>query len=362
MDFNVKYFDGASSAAKDAIVHFTSDHWHIRYIDEFSTEHKLDWDINQISRIASHKGNHTFRYGKFPQQTIETESKDFLEELAWQFPGKLFSQQAKKILTVAGSFNLLLGVFLLFIFFVAGIYFFVLPWASQEAVKNVPLEYEERMGEFIYKQFVTEYSRKDSLSQLLDSFAQTIDFETNYNIKVTVVKSMDMNAFAMPGGRIVIFDKMLDSINSPEQLSALLAHEVSHIKYRHSLQLLSKNLAGYLFISFMFGDLNGVASVLIDNVDMLNNLNYSRKLERMADFSAFEILKINKIDQHGMLELFELLKSAEDFKATKILSTHPVIDERIAYTKLELKTQKVTLVNHDRQMIWNRINQLKNSN
>jgi beta-barrel assembly-enhancing protease len=164
-----------------------------------------------------------------------------------------------------------------------------------------------------------------------------------------------VNAFALPGGHVVIYDGILKRMKEPDELAALLSHEVAHIQYKHSLKGISRNLAGYMFIALLFNDINGISTVLIENANTLNNLHYSRSLETEADLKALKTLERNNIDQHGMVRLFETLNTKSDLSYLKILSTHPLTAERIKYTKSAAKRQRNVRENKEMQLLWKSI-------
>ena len=102
--------------------------------------------------------------------------------------------------------------------------------------------------------------------------------------------------------------------------------------------MLISNIAGYILISLMFSDINGIMSIMLDNAHQLNSLSYSRKYEKQADEEGLNILIKNNIDPNGMVNLFELLKNEEKEKFTikgyeligpEITSSHPLTQERI---------------------------------
>jgi predicted Zn-dependent protease len=138
------------------------------------------------------------------------------------------------------------------------------------------------------------------------------------------------NAFALPGGGIVVYDAILNNMNSSEQLAALLAHEYAHVELKHATRNLFRTLSGYLFLSVIFGDMSGVGGVLIENAHQLRNLGYSRELETEADNQGLKVLKQNNINYMGMVDLFELLKKESNaVQVNELISTHPDLDNRI---------------------------------
>ena len=127
------------------------------------------------------------------------------------------------------------------------------------------------------------FETDEEMTALVNEFAANIEFNTEYPINITVVNENVVNAFAIPGGQIVVFDGLLSKMTCKEELAALLAHEVAHVHHRHSLKSMCKSLAGALFVSLVFGDAEGISSILVENSNALMDLSYSRKLELEAD-------------------------------------------------------------------------------
>ncbi len=113
--------------------------------------------------------------------------------------------------------------------------------------------------------------------------------------------------------------------------------------------MLARNLAGYIFISAMFSDVNGIMTVIAQNAENLQSLSYSRKFETEADTEGLKLMLQNKVNPLGMLSLFQRIK--DDEKALpSFLSTHPVTDERIKVIKKLIKTSHYT-DNNDNKLI-----------
>jgi len=133
---------------------------------------------------------------------------------------------------------------------------------------------------------------------------------------------------------------LLDELTNASQLAALLGHEVAHIKKRHALKNVSRNLSGYLFISILFGDINGISTILIENAHMFKQMSFSRILERQADEEGIEMLINNGINPKGMQELFQILKDETKtnmYKEFKYIYSHPLLNERIDYIKSKIE-------------------------
>lgn len=95
--------------------------------------------------------------------------------------------------------------------------------------------------------------------------------------------------------------------------------------------MLCRNLAGYMVVSLLFSDVNGVMAVLADNAQQLHSLSYSRGFEQEADEQGLKILMDNKINPNGMVNLFEQLEKESKISIPKIISSHPLTKERKEY-------------------------------
>lgn len=222
---------------------------------------------------------------------------------------------------------------------IACFYIFVIPWASERVTEITPISFDEELGNTGYQQIKSYSDINEKKSAELQNFASQMDFETDRKLTFKVITDPEINAFALPNGTVVVYTGLLSKIANYEQLAALLGHEVTHIKQRHSTKTMARTLAGYLIVSLVIGDVNGLMSSLADNANQLNNLSFSRTFETESDLGAYEILKRNKINPVGMYQLFRTLKGNDNVATPKILSTHPLTEERINFSK-ELISRK----------------------
>jgi predicted Zn-dependent protease len=141
----------------------------------------------------------------------------------------------------------------------------------------------------------------------------------------------------MPGGHIVLYDKLLNGMNSYEELAALLSHEFTHVNNKHTTKSLFRQLGSTVFLSVILGDIGAISSVVISNADRLKGLSYGRKLEKEADLNGLQILSERKIDCNGFIGLFELLKKEVDGAGVKEpaewISSHPDLQKRMEYVR-----------------------------
>ncbi|HSI89795.1 MAG TPA: M48 family metallopeptidase, partial [Adhaeribacter sp.] len=206
------------------------------------------------------------------------------------------------------------------------------------------------------KQIISDESIDPVKTVYAQRFFNNLSGETG-QVKVLVIENSKTNAFAMPGGHIVVFKPIIEMSESYEEFAGLMAHENAHLVHRHSLRALFRNLSGYLFMSVLFSDVNGIMAVVAENAHSLKSLQFTRELEKEADLTGLDMLVDRGVDPDGMVRLFAALKkeSGNNF-FPEFLSTHPMLDERITYLKEEIATRNLSAQPTDSlQYYWQKL-------
>jgi predicted Zn-dependent protease len=148
---------------------------------------------------------------------------------------------------------------------------------------------------------------------------------------VYVVQNSEVNAFALPGGQMVVYTGLIKNVESPEQLAGVLAHEMSHATLRHGLQQISQSLGVIAAIQLLVGDVGGLLAVGSQIAQQSVMTSYSRTAETEADIEGAKMLHAAKIDPKAMATFFAKLKHEHgDIPgAISWLSTHPQHEDRI---------------------------------
>lgn len=155
---------------------------------------------------------------------------------------------------------------------------------------------------------------------------------TPYAFSAEVWKKDEVNAFALPGGRIVVYTGLLERADDPEEVAGVLAHEVQHVLLRHGLHSIMASLKWKLALSLLMGDAEGVREQVLEKAGRLALLSYSREAERAADRAGAELLYRAGLAPDGMARFFSKL-SSEKIAGTDLLaflSSHPGHEERVA--------------------------------
>jgi Zn-dependent protease with chaperone function len=358
MPFSANFFDGKTSRTHKAAIYVSSLNWRISYIDENNRPIDTSWKSENIKKADVYtNGLVSFTYGDtFPFQKIESSDAAFIDYVNNSEHNNLNNSLD---LLLHKSKNKSLVVLLLTLVGLAIItYFYIIPAVATGFVSSLSKESVINFGDYIFRVVTTDLEINEEASEKLQDFVDEMEIESSFPLQVYVAESSEMNAFALSGGKIIIYSSLLEKIENEAQLSALIGHEVSHIENRHVLKNLARNFGGAIFVSVLFGDVNGATTVLQDNAHMFSQLSYTRSLEKEADIFGLDIMRNNDVDLHGMPQLFEILQRETPMDVPTYLSNHPMLKDRIDYTKQIASEQKAVLFNSILSKKWSMIQQV----
>ena len=121
---------------------------------------------------------------------------------------------------------------------------------------------------------------------------------------MTVVKSDVVNAFALPGGYVVVFTGLMKKAESGEEVAGVLSHELNHVLQRHGLERIVKNLGLMTVAAIVFGNQQGLVGMMKQLGVELFTLKFGREQETEADLTGLQLLQRAKIDPSGMITVF----------------------------------------------------------
>ena len=141
------------------------------------------------------------------------------------------------------------------------------------------------------------------------------------------------NAFALPGGIIVVADELVRLPATDDEIAAVLAHEMGHLEKRHGLQSVLRNSVALLIVSGATGDLSTLTSFASALPLTILTQGYSRDLEREADAYARDLLKARNIPLWNFSSVLLKLETATGtaHEAATYFSTHPSTTERMTF-------------------------------
>jgi beta-barrel assembly-enhancing protease len=213
--------------------------------------------------------------------------------------------------------------------------FVLLQLAHTFAVDMVPYSWEISLGESLKGALgeaapgSVEPKLQRAAEEVVRRLLKTRD-DIPYPISVTVLDDAEVNAFALPGGVLFVNRGLISAAESPEELAAVMSHEVSHALLRHSLRQATGQLGTSALISLFLDPSLGLAE--LGTVVQMAGLKYSRDHETEADSRGLELLLDAQIDPRGAPAFFARLAAEEGSlaRATELLSTHPTSAGRSA--------------------------------
>lgn len=200
-------------------------------------------------------------------------------------------------------------------------------WVAQK----VPVAYEAKIGNMVLAQTRTHTRLIESgpAHDAVKRIGAKLTAGSRYSYQWFVAEGKEVNAFAAPGGVIVVYAGLIAQAERAEELAGVLAHEVEHVEQRHSLRNLIKSAGFGVALSLALGDWSG--SALGGWIANLTELKFSRDAEMEADREGLHRMVRANIEPEYMARFFAKLAQEEGkaAEALSMLATHPASRERM---------------------------------
>ena len=286
-----------------------------------------------------------FAHPNFPKVSIFTSDQAVLDHPAFVHNRALGRARdrirRRKLVARCVTFGILAPIFAAF----AGVWLAKDPMVNALAAR-VPAEWEQKLGETAFsqvslgKKLITDEDVKRQLDRLAQPLLAVVPAD-RYQFKLHIVEDPSLNAFALPGGNVTLHTGLLLAADSPEEILGVMAHEISHVTKQHGTRGIIESLGLYGIVSFLFGDVSGLAAILVNNVPFLLSQKFSRDHESEADEQGFRYMEAAKLNPRGLITFFEKMRREEEklkeklpggeaLDALSFLSTHPATPERMA--------------------------------
>ena len=224
-----------------------------------------------------------------------------------------------------------------------GAYAYGIPLASRLILAAVPMRVDEAIGEVFFESMNGTMLRPSRLapseqSRLRAAFNRALARAEGESTPSTLLefRSGDIgpNAFALPGGRIVVTDELVTLVGAREDVVVgVLAHEYGHVKARHGVRMVAQSALLGMLTSLLLGDFS---AVLAGAPALLGEQAYSRDFERDADAESVRVLKAAGLSPAAMVSFFEKLAEKNLANASGIaiaFASHPADAERVDFFK-----------------------------
>ncbi len=230
--------------------------------------------------------------------------------------------------------------------------FVFIPMASEPLARMTPRATEARLGENLSRQVkvfmrpctgpntrAAEIAIAPLVTQLQDAAAP------GFEVSIVFVREDTPNAMALPGGQVLVTQGLLRTMEDPEALAAVLAHEIGHVKARDGMVALYRNAGLGILLELITGG-SGVAQQVVLIGGQLAELRFTRAQEERADRAAIAIMRTADLDPAALARAFEALKAfkrtddpphesgiARKLRIPEWLQSHPDLDRRIALAR-----------------------------
>lgn len=211
---------------------------------------------------------------------------------------------------------------------------------DQWAVSHISLEQEQKLGDLAYAQMLPSLKPLEAgvAPAAIEAIGKRLTAESNYHYRFHVVVDPQINAYALPGGHIVVYTGLINAANSAGEAAGVLAHEISHVEKRHALRNMVHALGLRALLGTVLGNYSG--GIWGNLAEHLDSLNYSRELESEADMDGLETLRRAGIAANGMETFFARMTERES-ATPHLLARHPASDERLAALRTAIARQPI---------------------
>lgn len=202
-----------------------------------------------------------------------------------------------------------------------------------ELSSQVSIEQEEELGNVLKDVMIDQYkimedNLADSAIQAIKTRLVTAIDSTPYRYEIKIIRNEQINAFTMPGGNIYVFSGLIQAADSPEEVAAVLAHEIGHAEKRHVVTRLINDMSVTAILSILSG---GDPSMMAEILKSVLGNKFNREQEMEADKFALQLLETSRIPPKALARFFEKLtdKDLDYNEDLEILMTHPHNNRRI---------------------------------
>lgn len=216
-------------------------------------------------------------------------------------------------------------------------------------VARVPAQWERELGDGLVAElkededFIEDAKLKAKLDRAVAPLLRVLP-KAGPEYKLYIMDNPMPNAFALPGGHIMVNNSLITMSERPEELAGVIAHEVAHVTEKHGFRKIISEAGPYLIVSVFLGGSRGAAGALGGSSELLVRQSFSQEYELEADDVAWKYLVSARIDPRGLGEMLKKLQAAQDkmgFLSFELgaFSSHPATVKRLK--RLDAKWNKL---------------------
>lgn len=322
--------------------------WRLRFESEIVTR-EIPLVNLRIERADPSVGGIIFSDPDHPDWQIHTLDEDILSQSALlqqphtrnQIEELQGGQELKRRLKITGLF---LAAFTL----LAVLGSMLTGMMVRSLVARVPIEWEQELGDKVMAGLKEKEQFPDDtnlLANVTQAVAPLLQVVPNHGLqyKFYLMDYPRPNAFALPGGHVVVTTSLLKLVDRPEQIAGVVAHELAHVTQRHGFRKIISSAGPYIVGRLFLRSNSGLLGVLAGSSQLLVCQSFSQEYELEADDVGWQYLVAARIDPRGMPEMLQKIKAdaerQHDFQGPQAFSSHPATEKRIR--RLEAKWSRL---------------------
>jgi Zn-dependent protease with chaperone function len=335
----VMYYDGRSAQARAAQLRISGDEAQLHDATDGSLLRRFDWRQAEWPERQRHGQRLVVLPAEQDVLSGQLRARDAAAYDAWALMH--LPRAESLIVRLQQSWRGVVVACVALMALCIGLYLYGLPLAARGITAIVPHEVDAELGRAAFAQIdglIMKPSRlsADRQARLREKFQAATaraypDVRTPVRLEFRK-SEIGPNAFALPGGTMVMTDELVELVKDDEVILGVLGHELGHVMSRHGMRQLVQVTAIQTVASVAFGDYGGLltAAPLI-----LGGAAYSREHEREADEASIHFMRANGISPLVMVKFFEAVRAEQKTKTKKtplgiaIISTHPSDEERM---------------------------------
>jgi Zn-dependent protease with chaperone function len=217
---------------------------------------------------------------------------------------------------------------------IVGVVLFGVPLAADRLTPLVPQAFEKRLGDVADGQVKVIFGNKTcnniagqvAFAKLVNTLREAAGLDTS--IQTEVLATPIPNAFALPGGKVYLFDGLLAKAESPDEIAGVLAHELGHVRHRDSTRNLIYNGGTSFLIGLLFGDITGSGALIFASRSLVT-ASYSREAEQNADTFSIDVMHKLGRSPKPMGELLFRVTGKQGDQTLSFISNHPLTEDRL---------------------------------
>ena len=210
----------------------------------------------------------------------------------------------------------------------------ILDEANKDGLLNIDAQEVERVREISFNLIDRTYIFRDDAE--------------DWNWEINVIDSELINAFCMPGGKIVVYSGLINKLDATnDELAAVIGHEIAHALREHGRERMSSALVqqvGILGFAIYLSNQEGSflsKQAILQGVALGTTLFFalpnSREQEREADDMGIELMAVSGYNPIAAVSLWRKMDAQSESQPPEFLSTHPSNENRIEDLQVEAK-------------------------